>query len=105
MQGKNHHWLVAFVHKEPILHRTALQGREGANQRVAYLGVIGLWQAINALNLVLEFQASATATLDNVGKHFALLVVVVKPGQLRTDLKSELGRHEVPLLVDGLKAL
>ena len=80
MQGKDHHGLVAFVEKKPILHRTAFQRRERANQRVAYLRVICFWHAIDALDFVLQLQASAAATLHDIGKHFALLLVIVKPG-------------------------
>src|SRR5438552_4362327 len=105
MHGKNHHGLVAFVEKKRILRWTAFQWRERANQRVAYLGVICFWHAINALNFVLQLQASAAATLHDIGKHFALLLVIVKPGQARTDLKSELSGHQVALLVYGLYTL
>jgi len=80
MQGKDHHGLVAFVEKKPILHQTAFQRRERANQRVAYLRVVCFWHAINPLDFVLQLQASAAATLHDVGKHFALLLVIVKPG-------------------------
>src|SRR5256884_2796788 len=105
MQGEDHHGLVAFVEKKRILHWTAFQWRERANQRVAYLGVVCFWHAINALNFVLQLQASTAATLHDIGKHFALLLVIVKPGQTRTNLKSELGSHQIALLVYGLYTL